>query len=218
MNIRCESVGKIYRQGRSEEVVALSDCNFEIQEGKIAAILGISGAGKSTLLRLLGLREPTTTGRILLDGVDTSTRSERERARIRREEIGFVHQQYDLIPWLSVEENILLPCRIAGRPCEQEELHRLAILLQIERKLQEFPAVLSGGQQQRVAIARALIHRPRLLLCDEPTGNLDRSTRDEVIHLLTEIHRTYSTTMIIATHDRELAEIADLVYQIGGET
>lgn len=214
MEIICEKLTKIYRQGDREDVTAVNDCAWHLPTGSITVLLGVSGSGKSTLLRLLGLQEQPTSGRILFDGEDVTALDESAWARIRAHRIGFIHQNYRLIPMLSVEENILLPRRIIGQCCDEEELKKLAALLHIENKLANFPASLSGGQQQRVAIARALINHPPLILADEPTGNLDSGTKQAMIELFSKVHQLYSPTVVIVTHDHALTAIADQVYQM----
>jgi len=213
MHIICENLTKIYRQG-DECVTAVNACQLNIPHGQITVILGVSGSGKTTLLKLLGLQDTPTSGKILFDGTDITAQRESVRSKMRTRDIGFVHQNYNLIPLLSAEENILLPCCIDGRACDRTELLRLADLLQIRQKLHHFPSALSGGQQQRVAIARALINRPGLILADEPTGNLDRETKQTVMQLFRAIHQVYNPTIIIVTHDHSFAEIADQIYQM----
>lgn len=211
MTITCENITHIYRQGKQEDVTALRNCQLHLPEHSVTVLLGISGSGKSTLLRLIGLQEYPTSGRILFDSVDVTRLSESERSRMRARDIGFIHQNYRLIPMLTVEENILLPGHITGKAHSDDDLRKLTRLLQIDRKLSYFPASLSGGQQQRVAIARALINRPQLILADEPTGNLDHATKQDMIRLFAQIHREYAPTLLIVTHDPAFAEIADCV-------
>lgn len=212
MHIICEDLTKIYRQGNDEDVVAVNTCRLDIPPGRIVVLLGVSGSGKTTLLKMLGLLEQPTSGRILFDSVDVSTLSESERSKMRTRDIGFVHQNYNLIPLLSVEENIALSRYISGKSYDKAELTRLTDLLQISSKLHAFPAALSGGQQQRVAIARALINRPGLILADEPTGNLDYQTKQEIMQLFLQIHIEFQATVVIVTHDHSFTEIADQVY------
>ena len=214
MDIICEHLTKTYRQGEHTEITPVNNCDWYLPTGSITVLLGVSGSGKSTLLRLLGLQERATSGRILFDGEDVTALGEAARSKIRANRIGFIHQNYRLIPMLSVEENILLPRRIIGQHCDDKELKELSTLLHIEDKLAHFPTSLSGGQQQRVAIARALINRPPLILADEPTGNLDSGTKQEIVELFFEAHRLYRPTVVIVTHDKSLTAIADAVYRM----
>lgn len=212
MNITCENLTKLYRQGSHDDVIAVNSCSLQIPQNHIVVLLGVSGSGKSTLLRLLGLQEYPTSGKILFDSVDVTSLRESERSKIRMRDIGFIHQNYNLIPLLSAEENIILPRYIAGKSYDKAELAQLTEMLQINHKLHNFPSSLSGGQQQRVAIARALINHPKLILADEPTGNLDHQTKQDVIQLFTKIREEYQATVVIVTHDRSFVDIADEVY------
>jgi len=214
MNIICENLTKIYRQGSHDDVIAVNSCNFQIEQQQIVVILGVSGTGKSTLLRLLGLQEYPTSGKIRFDALDVTSLRESERSRMRTSEIGYVHQNYNLIPLMSAEENILLPRYIAGKSRDKSDLAKLSELLQIHHKLHYFPSSLSGGQQQRVAIARALINHPKLVLADEPTGNLDHMTKYDVIKLFSQIRDEYQATVVIVTHDQSFVDIADRVYMM----
>ena len=212
MHIICKDLTKIYRQGNDTDIIAVNACQLDISHGQIIVLLGVSGSGKTTLLKMLGLLEQPTSGSILFDSLDTATLTEAQRSRMRTQNIGFIPQDYRLIPLLSVEENIVLPRYIDGQSYDKQELLQLTDLLQISSKLHAFPTALSGGQQQRVAIARALINHPGLILADEPTGNLDQQTAKEIMQLFSTIHSAYQTTIIIVTHDHSFTEIADQVY------
>lgn len=213
MNIKCLDVTKIYNPN-TDRIVAVDCCNFEFVEGTINVVLGVSGSGKTTFLKLLGLLDTPTSGKILFDDKDLTLLSQTEKDQMRNKTIGFVYQNYNLIPLLTVEENILLPRYIGSKKYLKEELISLTTLLGIHQKLQHFPSDLSGGQQQRVAIARALINSPKLVLADEPTANLDYKTKQDVIKLFQKIHNEFSSTIIIATHDEAFIEIADNVFHI----
>lgn len=206
--IKLESVSKIYEVG-GETVKALDNVTIDIKDGELVGILGTSGSGKSTLMHLIGLLDRPTSGKIIIGGKDISSLTDDEISRIRGEYIGFVFQQYNLIEKLTVLENILLPAvyskkKLAYNPNEKvvELLKRFGIY---ERR-NFYPNKISGGQQQRVAIARALIMNPELVLADEPTGNLDTKTGDEIIRLLTELNRDLGVTIVIVTHERDVAE------------
>lgn len=208
-------VTKIYQEG-SEEHVVLREADLVIAAGERVVLLGRSGSGKSTLLNLLSGIDLPTSGEVLLHGEDLVRLSERERTLKRRHEIGFVFQFFNLIPTLNVEENLLLPLELAGRSGDAERERALELLdfVGLGNRRRSFPDVLSGGEQQRVAIARALAHDPLLLLADEPTGNLDVETADQVLELLEKAIRETGKTMIMATHSREVAELADRVLRV----
>lgn len=200
---------KIYEGGQS--VKAVNDVSFTVEKGEFIAVVGVSGSGKSTLLQMLGGVEPPTDGRIELAGVDLFDQREESRTVFRRREIGLVYQFYNLVPYLTVAENLALPLLLDGRKPDTAQLTALAAQLGVAEKLREFPARLSGGQQQRVAIARALITRPALLLADEPTGNLDTGNTRAVMALLRTIHDTTGQTLLMITHNQDLALQADRI-------
>lgn len=211
--IKVEDLCKTYGSGESA-VDALRSVDLTIRDGEIAAIIGKSGSGKSTLLNLMGGLDSATSGRVLYNDVDIMKMSEDSLADFRLRKIGFVFQFYDLLPELTAEENILLPAQLAGN--KSADVTALAERLGLVNRLKHYPSQLSGGQQQRAAIARALINDPDVLLCDEPTGNLDQKTGDDVMELLLQLNRTEKRTIVIVTHDPEISarcsrtiEIAD---------
>lgn len=194
---------------RDEPLVVLRDVSLELQGGQKLAILGPSGSGKSTLLNILGTLEPPSSGRVVLDGEDLSRLSEPQLASFRNRRIGFVFQDHHLLPQCTVLENVLLPT-IAQGAMSADELERARRLLDrvgLTRRRDHRPAELSGGERQRAALARALVNRPVLLLADEPTGNLDRTTSDAVARLLLELHEQEQMILIVATHSMRLAEL-----------
>ena len=203
--IRTEHLSKIYRMGQIE-VPALRDVSIEIEEGEFLAIVGPSGSGKSTFLNMLGCLDKPTTGAVFLDGTNTALLNENGLAEIRREKIGFIFQQFNLIHTLNTLENVSLPLFFAG-VSRAERLKRAAELLTkvgLEKRMQHKPSELSGGQQQRVAIARALSNNPEIIIGDEPTGNVDSETGTAIMDLLTALNRE-GRTVIIVTHDTEIA-------------
>lgn len=211
--ISVQNLCKTYGSGESA-VNALRGVDLTIKDGELLAIIGKSGSGKSTLLNLLGGLDSATSGRILYNDNDITKMKETALADFRLHKIGFVFQFYDLIPELTAEENILLPAQLAKN--KQADLSAIAERLGLSDRLSHYPSQLSGGQQQRVAIARALINNPDVLLCDEPTGNLDRKTGDDVMELLLQLNKTEKRTIVIVTHNPEISarcgrtlEIAD---------
>jgi putative ABC transport system ATP-binding protein len=213
--IRLTNVEKVYRTDRLE-TLALSDINLGIEPGSFIAIMGPSGSGKSTLLNVLGLLDAPTRGTVQLNGAPIASYRDAPLARLRNEQIGFIFQTFHLIHDLSVLDNVELPLiyrRLAGK-----ERRRLA-LVALERvglasRVHHFPSQLSGGQQQRVAIARAIVGRPRLLLADEPTGNLDSQMGDEIMEILTELNRNDGTTIVMVTHDQRLGERTERIVRL----
>ncbi len=211
--ITAENLCKSYGSGEGA-VNALRGVNLTISDGELVAIVGKSGSGKSTLLNLLGGLDSTTDGRVLYNDIDITKMNEAALADFRLHKIGFVFQFYDLIPELTAEENILLPAQLAKN--KTADLSDLAERLGLTDRLKHYPLQLSGGQQQRTAIARALINNPNVLLCDEPTGNLDQKTGDDVMELLLQLNKTEKRTIVIVTHNPEISarcgrtiEIAD---------
>lgn len=202
-------VGKTYGKGDTA-VKALQDINFSVEKGEFVAIVGPSGSGKSTLLHLVGGAD-TGEGNITLEGCDVFSMKEKEQAVFRRRKVGFVFQEYNLIPILNVEENIQIPVRLDGKKMQEEYLEQLLTTLGLEERRNHLPEQLSGGQKQRVAIGRALANRPALLLADEPTGNLDKQNGMEIMTLLIQSVRQYSQTLLLVTHDPVIAGMADRI-------
>ena len=212
--VRFENVGKIYRTG-NVEVPALHDVSFTIEQGEVCVIVGQSGAGKTTLLNILGGMDTLSSGKVFLADKEVSALSMRQLAAYRREEIGFVFQFYNLIPNLTAEENVEIATQLCSDSIPAPEiLERVGL----KDRLTNFPAQLSGGEQQRVAIARALAKRPRLLLCDEPTGALDDQTGKQVLKLLQEQSRQNHMTVVIITHNSALTAMADRVIRLKSGT
>lgn len=207
------NLGKIY--GKKEtSVKALKDANIKINKGEFVAIVGPSGSGKSTFLHLVGGLERPSNGTIKIDGKDICCLSDKELAKYRRQKVGFVFQQYNLIPVLNVFENIELPLKLDNRKIDEEYINDLMDLLGLSERKNHLPNQLSGGQQQRVAIARALSSKPSIILADEPTGNLDTKTTEEVMNLLKTSIKKYNQTLIMITHNENIARKADRVISI----
>lgn len=196
--------------GKDESLVkALDDVNVSIEDGQFAAVIGTSGSGKSTLLNMLGGLDVPTSGSVQIEGNKLEEMSEEQLTVFRRKRIGFIFQNYNLIPYLTAYENIVLPVRLDGKKEDKKFLKGIVNFLELDGKLSNYPSHLSGGQQQRVAIARALITKPALLLCDEPTGNLDSRTSDKVIDLLKMTSEKFHQTIVMITHNPEIAQKAD---------
>ena len=214
MNIlKAVDLQKIYGQGETE-VRALDGVNFEVEKGEFVAIVGTSGSGKSTMLHIIGGLDNPTSGKVIVDGQDLSHMTDEELTIFRRRNIGFVFQQYNLIPVINVYENIVLPLRLDGAEIDEKLLEDIVRTLKIGEKLENLPEELSGGQQQRVAIARALMVKPAVLLCDEPTGNLDSVTSMEVISLLKTCAARFHQTVIVVTHQEAIAQMADRILRV----
>lgn len=211
--IKTVELSKTYQMG-SNQVTALQNTNMEIEQGKFVALTGTSGSGKSTLLHLLGGLDAPTTGEVFLEGQSLSKCKERQLAEIRRDRIGFVFQKFHLIQELSVRENIIMPVLLASKKVNEDYIEEICDVLGLTDRLHHMPHELSGGQQQRTAIARALANEAAILLCDEPTGNLDKKTSEEVLALLHDIHEKYQKTILVVTHDSEIAEGADYILKI----
>ncbi len=211
--LRCENVSKIYGKGDTE-VRALDQVSFSVEKGEFVSIIGPSGSGKSTLLHILGGVDKPTEGKVLIDGTDIHSLSEDKLAIFRRRQIGLVYQFYNLMPVLNIDENIALPHLLDGRPLDKERLDQIVDHLGLTDRRNNLPNQLSGGQQQRVSIGRALYSHPAILLADEPTGNLDRKTGEEIIELLKESNRVNKQTLLLITHDEGLAMQADRVISI----
>ncbi|MGE6753571.1 ABC transporter ATP-binding protein [Rossellomorea sp. NPDC071047] len=214
MNIlQIENLSKIYGKGETA-VKALDDVSFSVKKGEFVAIIGPSGSGKSTLLHLLGGVDRPTSGKVLIDQTDIYQLDETQLAVFRRRQIGLIYQFYNLIPILTVEENITLPMLLDQHKVDQKQLTDLVSRLGLHERLNHLPNQLSGGQQQRVSIGRALISNPAIILADEPTGNLDSKNSTEIIELLKMFNKTYNQTLIIITHDERIALQADRVIEI----
>ena len=207
-----ENLTKVY--GSKEiEVKALNNINFKINKGEFVVIVGKSGSGKSTLLHLMAGLETPTEGKIVIDGVDIASLNEKERSLMRRKKIGLIFQAYNLIPILNVEENIKL-ATMNSKNKDEKYIEDIMDLLDIKSRRNHLPNQLSGGQQQRVAIARALVNKPAIILADEPTGNLDTKTEEEVLKLLKKSQKAYNQTIIMITHNLNIAKYADRVINI----
>ena len=211
--IKTVNLQKVFRTDEVE-TWALNNVNIEIQEGEFVAIMGPSGCGKSTLLNILGLLDNPTGGEYRLNGEDVSTYTEAQRTALRKGVIGFVFQSFNLIDELNVYENIVLPVELDGDTVDQKFLDEIVHLLGLEDKLKNMPNNLSGGQQQRVAIARALITKPAIVLADEPTGNLDSKTSAEVLGLIKRTSAEFHQTVVMITHNSEIAQLADRIVRI----
>lgn len=196
--------------GKDESLVkALDDVNVSIEGGQFVAIIGTSGSGKSTLLNMLGGLDIPTSGGVQVENRQIETMTEEQLTVFRRQRIGFIFQNYNLIPYLTAYENIVLPVRLDGKTEDQKFLDQIVSFLELDGKLGNYPSHLSGGQQQRVAIARALVSKPAIILADEPTGNLDSHTSDKVIDLLKMTSETFHQTIVMITHNPEIAKKAD---------
>lgn len=204
---------KIYGKGESK-VVALDDVSFTVEKGEFVAIVGASGSGKSTLLHLIGGVDKPTKGQVFINGKDIYQMNDDALAIFRRRQIGLVYQFYNLIPILNVEENITLPLELDGRHVDENLLNDILKLLGLENRKKHLPNELSGGQQQRTSIGRALITKPSILLCDEPTGNLDSKASDEIMSILKKTNKDLKQTIIIITHNMEIAKLADRIIKI----
>ncbi len=207
------NLSKIYTMGETN-VEALKSVSIEVEAGSFVALMGTSGSGKSTLMHMLGGLDVPTEGDVLIHETNISKCSEKQLAKFRREEIGFVFQNFCLIQELNVKENIVLPILLSSRTVDEEYIGELMEQLGIEDRAKHMPSQLSGGQQQRVAIARALANNPSIILCDEPTGNLDQKTSEEVMELLHYMHKKYNKTCLVVTHDANVASGADYILNI----
>jgi putative ABC transport system ATP-binding protein len=215
MEIKAVDLTRIYSLG-SSRITAVDRANFEVNAAAFMAIVGPSGSGKSTLLNLIGLNDYSTSGRILVDNVDVSLLSSRERRKIRLLRMGFVFQTFNLLPTLNALENVELPMALARKPQKEqrEKAEKLLHVVGLSNRLFHRPKELSIGEMQRVAIARALANGPEMIIADEPTGELDSKTAKEIITLLSDINRKEKTTVIVATHDEKIVEMADTIYAI----
>ena len=209
--LRAEHLTKRYGEN---EVIAVNDMSFSVEQGEFVAIVGSSGSGKSTLLHLLGGVDRPTSGKVFIQGEDIYALNDDKLAIFRRRQIGLIYQFYNLIPILNVRENITLPCELDGQEVDPVVLDEMIHDLGLEKRQKHLPNELSGGQQQRVSIGRALINHPAIVLADEPTGNLDKKASEEIVTLLKISNQKYKQTIIMITHDLEIAKIADRIIQI----
>ncbi|MCM1316208.1 MAG: ABC transporter ATP-binding protein [Prevotella sp.] len=211
--LRVENLCKVYGKGENA-VHALNDVSFSVSQGEFLAIIGRSGSGKSTLLHILGGVDKPTSGKVFMNGQDIYAQNDEKLAVFRRRQVGLVYQFYNLIPVLNVTENITLPVLMDGREVNQERLNELLEIFQLKGRENHLPNQLSGGQQQRVSIGRALLNAPAVVLADEPTGNLDSKNSQEIINLLRMSNQKYNQTLIIITHDENIALQADRILDI----
>ncbi len=211
--LQIENLSKVYGKGETA-VKALDDVSFSVEKGEFVVIVGPSGSGKSTLLHLLGGVDRPTSGKVLVDNTDIYELDETQLAIFRRRQIGLIYQFYNLIPILSVEENITLPVLLDDHKVDQKQFRDIVSLLGLDNRLDHLPNQLSGGQQQRVSIGRALISNPAMMLADEPTGNLDSKNSSEIMELLKMFNKTYNQTLVVITHDERIALQADRVISI----
>ena len=211
--LETKDLRKFYGSGDTQ-VKALDGVDLSVENGEFVAIVGTSGSGKSTLLHMLGGLDRPTSGAVLVDGKDIFSLKDEELTIFRRRKIGFVFQSYNLVPVLSVYENIVLPIQLDGGNVDQSYVNQVIEALGLEKKLDSLPGQLSGGQQQRVAIARALAAKPAILLADEPTGNLDSKTSQDVLSLMKVTGQKFAQTMVMITHNEEIAQLADRIVRI----
>lgn len=211
--LEVKSISKTYGSGETA-VQALKNVSFCVPKGEFVAVVGESGSGKSTLLNMLGALDTPTSGKVFIDGKDTFSMKERELTIFRRRNIGFIFQAFNLIPELTVEQNMVFPVLLDYRKPEKKHLEELLAVLNLKERRRHLPSQLSGGQQQRAAIGRALITRPSLILADEPTGNLDSQNSSEVIALMKEASKKYEQTIIMITHNHSIAQTADRILQV----
>jgi len=211
--LKIENLSKVYGKGETA-VTALDNVSFSVRKGEFVAIIGPSGSGKSTLLHLLGGVDRPTSGKVFVDNTDMYGLNETQLAIFRRRQIGLIYQFYNLIPILTVEENITLPMLLDEHKVDPKQLEKIVGILGLKERLNHLPNQLSGGQQQRVSIGRALVSNPAIMLADEPTGNLDSKNSGEIIELLKMFNKTYGQTLIVITHDERIALQADRVISI----
>ena len=211
--LKVENLTKVYGKDNNK-VVALDNVSFTVEKGEFVAIIGASGSGKSTLLHLIGGVDRPTSGKVFIDGQDIYKLNSDKLAIFRRREVGLIYQFYNLIPILTVEENITLPLELDNRKVDKFELNEIIKLLGLERRRNHLPNELSGGQQQRTSIGRAIITKPAIILADEPTGNLDSKASEEVVTLLQKMNKDYKQTIIMITHNLEIASYADRIITI----
>lgn len=211
--LKVDNLTKVYGKDNNK-VVALDHVSFSVEKGEFVAIVGASGSGKSTLLHLMGGVDTPTSGKVFIDGKDIYSLSSDNLAIFRRREVGLIYQFYNLIPILNVEENILLPLELDNRKVDKFELNELLKVLGLQSRRKHLPNELSGGQQQRTSIGRALITKPAIVLADEPTGNLDSKSSDDVVNLLKKMNKEYKQTIIMITHNLDIAAMADRIITI----
>lgn len=211
--LRAEGICKTYHTGMVD-VHALKKCDINIRKGEFTAIIGKSGSGKSTLLRILGSMDRPDEGKVYIDDIDISELNDRQLSKLRREKIGYVYQNYSLIPEYTAYENIALPVILDNQDVDEDEINELLVSLQIEHCRNKFPDQMSGGEQQRTAIARALIMHPAVVYADEPTGNLDAESAENVAAMLSLAAAKYKQTIVMVTHDKQMAEYADRILNI----
>ena len=211
--LKCENLSKEYGN-EMNKIQALDNISFTVKKGQFISIVGASGSGKSTLLHLLGGIDRPSSGKIIIDNINICELSSDELAVFRRKNIGIIYQFYNLLPIMNVKENIVLPCQLDKQKINKEELEELLKILNLQDRIEHLPNQLSGGQQQRVAIGRALINHPAIILADEPTGNLDSKTSKDIIELLRLSNKKYHQTILLVTHDENLASQADRIITI----
>ncbi len=211
--LKIENVKKEYANG-DKKLYALDDVSLAINQGEFVAIIGPSGSGKSTLLHIIGGIDKPTSGKVLINGADISSLRSDKMTIFRRQNIGIVYQFYNLIPTLNAEDNITLPVLLDGKKVDKEKLEELIQLLNLEKRRNAMPSELSGGEQQRVSIGRALINNPSILLADEPTGNLDSKASKEIVEIFKYYNKTYKQTILLVTHDEEIALQADRIIKL----
>lgn len=211
--VKTQDLKKYYKTG-NQIVKALDGVNFEVARREFVSIMGKSGSGKSTLLHMIGGLDNPSSGTVIVDGINLATLNSKQLALFRRRKVGFIFQQYNLIPDLNVYDNIIFPLELDGVQVDEEFIQELLEKLNIANKQEMLPAMLSGGEQQRIAIIRALATKPAIILADEPTGNLDTATSHDVIGLLKVLSRQYQQTLIVITHDIDIAQMADRIVMI----
>ena len=211
--VKVEKLTKIYGKGETQ-VIALNNVSFSIEEGEFVAIVGASGSGKSTLLHLLGGVDIPTSGKVYINDIDIYKMKSDKLAVFRRRKIGLIYQFYNLLPILNVEENIKLPCLLDRKKVDETYYEDILKVLKLNDRLKHLPNQLSGGQQQRVSIGRSLINRPTIILADEPTGNLDSKSSEEIMELLKTSNKKYNQTLVIITHSLEIAKTANRIITI----
>lgn len=214
MNVlKTENLTKIYGKGNTE-IIALNNANISVEQGQFVSVIGTSGSGKSTLLNMLGGLDNPTSGKVFVDGKEIFSLKNDSLTIFRRRKIGFVFQSFNLVPVLNVYENIIFPIQLDGGSIDKEYINNIIETLKLDKKVNAMPNQLSGGQQQRVAIARALATKPAIILADEPTGNLDTKTSQDVINLLKVTGEKYNQTIVMITHNEAIAQMADRIIRI----
>ena len=211
--LKVENLSKIYGE-KDTKTIAVDNVSFEVEKGEFVAIVGTSGSGKSTLLHMIGGVDKPTSGTIEINGVNIYELDEAKQAEFRRREVALIYQFYNLIPVLNVEENMCLPIKLDNKKVDEQKLSEMIETLGLKERRKNLPNELSGGQQQRVAIGRSLMQTPAILLADEPTGNLDSQNSKEIIELLKKSNKEYNQTIILVTHDEEIAKQADRIITI----